>query len=74
MAFVNDYLTDKEKEMFRQRAIPTGVFWKGGILGYNPYSKVRCTLDRDEHIYLFNLGRHHDTEDPYEHNFRLVNI
>jgi hypothetical protein len=72
MAFVNDYLTDEEKEIFRQRAIPTGVFWKGGILGYNPYSKVRCTLDRDEHIYLFDLGKYHDAEDLDELNFALV--
>lgn len=72
MAFVNDYLTNEEKEVFKQRAIPTGVFWKGGILGYDPYSKVKCTLDRDEYIYLFDLGRHHNAEDLNEHNFRFV--
>jgi hypothetical protein len=72
MAFVNDYLTNEEKEVFKQKAIPTGVFWKGGILGYDPYSKVKCTLDRDKHIYLFDLERHHDAEYLDEHNFRLV--
>lgn len=72
MAFINDYLTNEEKEGFKQRAIPTGVFWKGGILGYDPYSKVKCTLDRDEHIYLFDLGKYHDAQDLDELNFALV--
>ncbi len=72
MAFVNDYLTNEEKEVFKQRAIPTGVFWKGGMLGYDPYSKLWCTLDRDEHIYLFDLGKYHDAKDFDEINFALV--
>ena len=62
----------EKKEVFKQRAMPTGVFWKGGILGYDPYNKVLCTLDRDEHIYLFDLGKYHDAEDLDECNFRLV--
>lgn len=49
-----------------------GHFGKVVILGYDPYSKVKCTLDRDEHIYLFDLGRFHDAENLNEHNFRLV--
>ena len=54
------------KGQYRQR------HWKDGILGYEPYSKVKCTLDRDEHIYLFDLVKYHDAEDLDECNFRLV--
>lgn len=72
MAFINDYLTNEEKDVFKLRAIPTGVFWKGGILGYDPYSKVKCTIDRDEHIYLFDLGRHHDAHESDDYHFALV--
>jgi len=54
MGFVNDYLTDEEQEMFRKRAIPNGATWKGGILGYEPYDNVRCTIDRENLVYLFD--------------------
>ena len=72
MGFVNDYLTDEEQEMFRKRAIPNGATWKGGILGYEPYDKVRCTVDRENHVYLFDLGKYHDALDLDLYNFEFV--
>ena len=70
--FVNDYLTKEEQEMFRKRAIPNGATWKGGILGYEPYDLVPCTVDRENHIYLFDLGKYHDALDLDLYNFELV--
>ena len=72
--FVNDYLTDEEQEMFRKRAIPIGVWWrgKGAILGYDPGDLVWCTVDRENHVYLFNIEKHHDAEDLDVENFKLV--
>ena len=72
MGFVNDYLTKEEQEMFRKRAIPNGATWKGGILGYEPYDLVPCTVDRENHIYLFDLGKYHDALDLDLYNFELV--
>lgn len=72
--FVNDYLTVEEQEMFEKRAIPMGVWWrgKGAILGCDLPNKVRCTIDRENHVYLFNIGKHHDAEDLDVENFKLV--
>ena len=70
--FVNDYLTKEEQEMFRKRAVPNGATWKGGILGYEPYDLVPCTVDRENHIYLFDLGKYHDALDLDLYNFELV--
>lgn len=70
--FVNDYLTDEEQEMFRKRAIPNGAHWRGGILGYEGCDDVRCTIDRENHIYLFDLGKYHDALDLDMYNFELV--
>ena len=70
--FVNDYLTKEEQEMFRKRAIPNGATWRGGILGYEPYDLVPCTVDRENHIYLFDLGKYHDALDLDLYNFELV--
>ena len=70
--FVNDYLTKEEQEMFRKRAIPNGATWKGGILGYEPYDLVPCTVDRENHVYLFDLGTYHDALDFDLYNFELV--
>ena len=70
--FVNDYLTKEEQEMFRKRAIPNGATWKGGILGYEPYDLVPCTVDRENHVYLFDLGKYHDALDLDLYNFELV--
>ena len=74
MGFVNDYLTDEEQEMFEKRAIPMGVWWrgKGAILGCDLPNKIRCTIDRENHVYLFNIGKHHDAEDLDVENFKLV--
>lgn len=72
MGFVNDYLTDEEQEMFRKRAIPNGAIWRGGILGYEGCDNVRCTIDRENHIYLFDLGKYHDAVDLDLCNFELV--
>ena len=70
--FVNDYLTDEEQEMFRKRAIPNGAHWRGGILGYEGCDDVRCTIDRENHIYLFDLGKYDDALDLDMYNFELV--
>ena len=70
--FVNDYLTKEEQEMFRKRAIPNGATWKGGILGYEPYDLVPCTVDRENHVYLFDLGKYHDALDLDLYNFQFV--
>ena len=70
--FVNDYLTKEEQEMFRKRAIPNGATWRGGILGYEGCDDVRCTIDRENHIYLFDLGTYHDALDLDLYNFELV--
>ena len=70
--FVNDYLTKEEQEMFRKRAIPNGATWRGGILGYEPYDLVPCTVDRENHVYLFDLGTYHDALDFDLYNFELV--
>ena len=70
--FVNDYLTKEEQEMFRKRAIPNGATWKGGILGYEPYDLVPCTVDRENHVYLFDLGTYHDALDLDLYNFQFV--
>ena len=72
--FVKDYLTVEEQEMFEKRAIPMGVWWrgKGAILGCDLPNKVRCTVDRENHVYLFNIGKHYDAEDLDVENFRLV--
>ena len=72
MGFVNDYLTKEEQEMFRKRAIPNGATWRGGILGYEPYDLVPCTVDRENHVYLFDLGKYHDALDFDLYNFELV--
>ena len=72
MGFVNDYLTKEEQEMFRKRAIPNGATWKGGILGFKCYGDVRCTIDRENHVYLFDLGKYHDALDLDLYNFELV--
>ena len=72
MGFVNDYLTKEEQEMFRKRAIPNGATWRGGILGYEPYDLVPCTVDRENHVYLFDLGKYHDALDLDLCNFELV--
>ena len=72
MGFVNDYLTKEEQEMFRKRAIPNGANWIGGILGYEPYDLVPCTVDRENHVYLFDLGKYHDALDLDLCNFELV--
>ena len=72
--FVNDYLTVEEQEMFEKRAIPMGVWWrgKGAILGCDLPNKVRCTIDRENHIYLFDLGKYHDALDFDLYNFQFV--
>lgn len=70
--FVNDYLTKEEQEMFRKRAIPNGATWRGGILGYEGCDDVRCTIDRENHVYLFDLGTYHDALDFDLYNFELV--
>ena len=70
--FVNDYLTKEEQEMFRKRAIPNGATWRGGILGYEGCDDVRCTIDRENHVYLFDLGKYHDALDFDLYNFELV--
>ena len=72
--FVNDYLTVEEQEMFEKRAIPMGVWWrgKGAILGCDLPNKVRCTVDRENHVYLFNIGKHYDAEDLDVENFKMV--
>ena len=70
--FVNDYLTVEEQEMFRKRAIPNGAHWRGGILGYAPGDLMPCTVDRENHIYLFDLGKYHDALDLDLCNFELV--
>ena len=72
--FVNDYLTDEEQEMFEKRAIPMGVWWrgKGAILGCDLPNKVRCTIDRENHVYLFDLGTYHDALDFDLYNFQFV--
>jgi len=70
--FVNDYLTDEEQEMFRKRAIPNGAHWRGGILGYEGCDDVRCTIDRENHVYLFDLGKYHDALDLDLYNFQFV--
>jgi len=72
MGFVNDYLTKEEQEMFRKRAIPNGATWRGGILGYEPYDLVPCTVDRENHVYLFDLGKYHDALDLDLYNFQFV--
>ena len=72
MGFVNDYLTDEEQEMFRKRAIPNGATWIGGILGYAPGDLMPCTVDRENHVYLFDLGKYHDALDLDLCNFELV--
>ena len=74
MGFVNDYLTDEEQEMFRKRAIPNGAHWRGegAILGYEPYDLMPCTVDRENHVYLFDLGTYHDALDYDLYNFELV--
>ena len=74
MGFVNDYLTDEEQEMFRKRAIPNGAHWRGegAILGYEPYDLMPCTVDRENHVYLFDLGKYHDALDFDLYNFELV--
>ncbi|ESL04058.1 hypothetical protein GCWU000282_00404 [Catonella morbi ATCC 51271] len=74
MGFVNDYLTVEEQEMFEKRAIPMGVWWqgKGAILGCDLPNKVRCTIDRENHVYLFNLGKDHSTYDLDVENFKMV--
>ena len=72
--FANDYLTVEEQEMFEKRAIPMGVWWrgKGAILGCDLPNKVRCTIDRENHIYLFDLGKYHDALDFDLYNFQFV--
>ena len=55
--------TKEEQEMFRKRAIPNGATWRGGILGYEGCDDVRCTIDRENHVYLFDLGKYHDALD-----------
>ena len=70
--FVNDYLTKEEQEMFRKRAIPNGATWRGGILGYEPYDLVPCTVDRENQVYLFDLGTYHDALDLDLYNFQFV--
>lgn len=75
MGFVSDYLTVEEQEMFRKRAIPMRIWWKGegAILGYDiPDSQILCTIDRKNHIYLFYLGKDRTLNDPTERNFALV--
>ena len=72
MGFVNDYLTKEEQEMFRKRAIPNGATWIGGILGYAPGDLMPCTVDRENHVYLFDLGTYHDALDFDLYNFELV--
>ena len=72
MGFVNDYLTVEEQELFEKRAIPNGATWKGGILGCNLPNKAICTIDRENHIYLFDLGTYHDALDFDLYNFELV--
>jgi len=58
--------------MFRKRVIPNGATWRGGILGYEPYDLVPCTVDRENHVYLFDLGKYHDALDLDLYNFELV--
>ena len=70
--FVNDYLTKEEQEMFRKRAIPNGATWRGGILGYEGCDDVRCTIDRENHVYLFDLGKYHDALDLDLYNFQFL--
>ena len=70
--FVNDYLTKEEQEMFRKRVIPNGATWRGGILGYEPYDLVPCTVDRENHVYLFDLGKYHDALDLDLYNFQFL--
>ena len=72
MGFVNDYLTKEEQEMFEKRAIPNGATWKGGILGCNLPNMAICTIDRENHVYLFDLGTYHDALDLDLYNFELV--
>ena len=55
MGFVNDYLTDEEQELFRKKAVHYGnplYRERCGILGYEPYSTVKCTVDREKQIYF----------------------
>ena len=75
MSFVNDYLTDEEQEFFRKKAVHYGnplYRERCGILGYEPYSKVKCTVDREKQIYLFDLGYKFFEEDHYKHGFGFV--
>lgn len=81
MAFINDYLNEEEMEEFKRKAIPFRNDYDSGIiLGYNEnatksfLSRVECTFDREEKIYLFYCGTEkYDFENiPKEHYFKLV--
>lgn len=81
MAFINDYLSDEEMEMFKKLNIPyphdTG---KHGIIGYSPNAyklkalRRTCTIDRAEEIYFFYCGTEkYDMENiPKDHYFYLI--
>lgn len=62
MKFVNDYLNDEEMKEFEKRAIPYPND-RPGVIGYYPYVNenpltwLRCTLDREEKVYLFYCGK-----------------
>ena len=45
---------------------------RGGILGCNLPNKASCTIDRENHIYLFDLGTYHDALDLDLYNFQFV--
>lgn len=63
MAFVNDYLSDDEMEMFKKLNISypdaTGI---NGIIGYSPNAykfkvlRETCTIDREAEIYFYYCG------------------
>lgn len=81
MAFINDYLSNEEMEMFKklniQYPLATGI---NGIIGYSlgAYKlkalRETCTIDREEEIYFFYCGtERYDKENiPKEHYFYLL--
>lgn len=81
MAFINDYLSDEEEEMFKKLNISypaaTGIT---GIIGCSPNTyllkalKRTCTIDRNEKLYFFYCGtEQYDMENiPNDHYFYLL--
>lgn len=62
MAFVNDYLTEEEIEKFRKLNISYGKMIlkeDKDVVGTEPFNfgeGIRCTLDRENKMYLFYCG------------------